>query len=263
MSFSLSFLKQDFALNEVTTKDVVRVSRKERGPEDTFMGIRIWNNGAVYPSLALTTALSLEYSKAVPVLTPKTNEAGEPVLDENQQPVVVRTFDASASMACGLDVFDTESWGEQYPKDKPRLLCVAVTLKKEPKVDLFKQTGYEDDGTPLASVMEQGTTTFGKNELLPMLKEVYGIELEKGEYIDLEVATEYRIPPSKTGIYFLPKKVTRGADAGKPDYVRRENINIYPLVPVVATESSDTTIEETAVVQDAIVVSETTEVSSN
>lgn len=229
----LDFLDQDFVLNEVVSEQKVRVAQKDRNPEETFMGIRLWSNGSIYPSQALVTSLSLEYTKAKPVVTQKMEKDGvTPALDLEKKPIMIRTFDVSESMSCGLDVIDTKAWGDQYPQDKPRMICVGVTNKKEAKVDLFKQVGFSEDGTPLNSVLEQGADTFGKKELIPLLKEVYGVEIPEKGYVDLQVVLEKNLARlSPSGRFFLPKKVTRGDKAGQADYVVRENINIYPLLP--------------------------------
>ena len=233
---SLDFLEQDFVLADVVTETKVRVAQKDRNPDATFMGIRLWANGSIYPSQALVTALSLEYTKAKPVVTQKMEKDGvTPAKDLEQKPIMIKTFDTSDSMACGLDVIDTKAWGDQYPQDKPRIICVGVTPKKEAKVDLFKQVGFTEDGTPLNSVLEQGADTFGKKELIPLLKEVYGVEVPEKGYIDLSVVMNYNLAKlSQSGRFFLPKKIARGDKAGQADYVIRENINIYPLVPVPA-----------------------------
>lgn len=241
-NFALDFLKQDFALKEVELPVAKKTVKTDRNPEETFLGIRLWSNGAIYPSVALVTAFSLEYSKATPVSTPKMDKDNNPVLDEAGNPVIVKTFDTSNSTACGFDVFDSNAWGTQYPEEYKRLILISPNLKTAPKIDLFGSTRYEDDGTPKTSVLDQGAATFGNEVLIPMLKEVYGIEIEKGSYIDMELAKDYALKPSKNGVYALPKQVTRGANAGKPDYVRRENINIYPLVPVLAPQAG--TVED-------------------
>ena len=44
---------------------------------------------------------------------------------------------------------------------------------------------------------------------LEMLEQVYGIVIEKGKYVDLEVKTDITVT-SPNGIYYVPKTVTRG-----------------------------------------------------
>jgi hypothetical protein len=184
--------------------------------------------------------MSLEYSKAkiankVPVM-----DGDVPRLDQENNPIYTYSYDASETTQCGLDVFDTADWAMQWPASAPRCLCVCAVLKSAPKVDLFKTVGYKEvdgEGVPVTTVLEQGITTFGKSTLLPMLKDVYGIELSEKGYVDLQVAIDHRVP-SSSGIYFIPKKVKRGEDAGKPEYLKRENVNVYPLVPAAVVDET-------------------------
>lgn len=270
---NLAFLK-GLELLEVEDKQPQQRGTKQNNPEPTSMRIRVHKDGSIYPSQALVTKYSLEYPKVKVTLTPKVKD-GLPVMSEKkdvngnlfptdlQEQLMDRSIDYGTSMAMGLDVIDSEAWKgtKQYPDTAPRIILVGVSPKNSPKVELFSGVRYNDDGTPVSSVLTQGATTYGKETLLPLLKEVYGVEIGEQGYIDLDVAEGYQVK-DKQGIYFLPKKVTRGKDAGKSDYERRENISIFPLVPVVDEVSSEPTVlpetnSSEELVMDATVLEET------
>ena len=129
---------------------------------------------------------------------------------------------------------------------------MAVSPKNAGKVELFAQVNYNDDGTPKTSVMEQGATTFGKEKLIPMLKECYGTALsDETPYAGLEIVVGQNLRAlSPNGIFLLPKTIVRGKDAGKMDYMRRENVDIFPMVvaqPVqepAPTQSSEPAVNQ-------------------
>lgn len=175
--------------------------KKERNP--IIGDIRVFKTGAVYPSQKLVNDFNLEYSSK----------------DAEHQ-------------GMGFDVIDSREWN-QMSSPVP-FLMVAHVPKKAGRVDMFAQTSYNEDGTPVSSVMDQGTVTFGK-KLLQMVKEVYGVEpTEEKDYIDLSIVADDNLAQalaSAKGIYFLPKTKTRGENKGKADYERRENVAIYAFIP--------------------------------
>ncbi len=65
---------------------------------------------------------------------------------------------------------------------------------------------------------------------------MYGIKLnEDKEFTDMAIVasiegTDISAQFSKPIIY-APKRIVRGTNAGKPDYVRRENVTIFGFVP--------------------------------
>ena len=244
MSF-LNFLS-DVKLEEVKVDQKrTAVAAKDRNPEDAFMGIRIWKGGEVYPSKLLVNTLNLEYVNVSISMVPVTKE-GQPVMEDKDGQQVAkmkREYTYPEVVGNALDVIDTSTW-LQYPKDQKRLILVAAVPKNLPKVDLFGSTKYNEDGTPIATVLTQGASTFGK-ELLNTIKEVYGSEVNETGFIDLEICIDSDLSTlSSTGIFLLPKKVSRGAEAGKLDYERRENISIFPLVPSSLLNSTEPSIKE-------------------
>ena len=200
-------------LNDVTL-DVVKTIAKPRKkqvikiPEDN-VDLRVFSNGRIFPSSAFAGAFDLEY-----------------------QPREVLPDGSFKIKGKGLDIFNSEDWGMIQGKlpEGVKLIFVAAISKAFAKVDVWGSTKYNDDNTPKATVFEQGATTYGKNTLVPMLTEIYGINWEEVEYVDLKVSTE--IVSSADGIYHLPKKIAAGANKGKNTYVRRENLVINPLLVV-------------------------------
>lgn len=232
---SLSFLSNiTLASNDsvkpafVTTK--ATRSAVDRNPEGTQ--IRLFKNGAIYPSKELVETYSLEYQ-------PKDSETA----------------------SFGFDIMSSKS----FPNTShlPQVfLILAVVAKNLPKVDVFGSTKYysaEDvtklaaegievvEGQPKSSVIDQGNTTFGKDALIPMLKEVYGFEFSGDQkFIDLTIVADQ---PLKTddGNYFIPKPISRGEKKGEMEVVVRKDINMFPLVLSSALSEEVDTKEEVAV----------------
>lgn len=211
MNFDFSFLNQvEVITPEKETR--VNVAKTDKYPTEGTV-IRVWANGNIFPSPALVKVLNLEYGSSVPV-----QAAGN-----------------------GLDVFAFSKL-PNAPKVAQDCIMISAVLKSAPKVDLFGSCKYDELGQPKSSVLTQGGGTFGE-EFIAMIKEVYGIEIPKGTYLDLEVKLD--ISPKVSPIVYLPKIVDRGPKKGQPDVARRENISIYPLVPII-TEATSMSIETLA-----------------
>ena len=175
--------------------------------------LRVFANGKIYPSQELVDKFELEYK------------------------------DKSSNVPnYGLDVFKSTDWG-MFPVDAPqKYIFIAPVTKDSPKVDLFGSVKYNEDGTPVNSVMEQGGGTFGE-QLLEMISEVYGITLEKGSFLDLEIKADV-VVKSPNDVYFIPKTITRGEKRGQVTVVRRENITVMPLVPCAEITNILDNVEE-------------------
>jgi hypothetical protein len=213
----LEFLNQITA-NEVTEQPATAKGgsnqKKERIPSGSR--IRVFRDGSVYPSQKLVDKFDLEYGP--------------------------KDCDGCGN---GFDVIDSDKFSEfKVPK---RLLWVSPVSRnvKAGKVDLFAAVSYNTDNSPKSSVLNQGANTYGKAELLPMLKEVYGLELTKDsnpDYIDLELVTNpatgepWQLTNGKQ-VTYVPKKMTRGDKKGEPDAVRREKPEFYVLYPVSLIEA--------------------------
>ena len=232
----LSFLK-NITLEQVPSTKSAGGVKKQWNPDPLFMGIRLWKDGAVYPSTALVDAMGLEYKKATISFEPVPEGA------ENVKPK--RLYEFPDGRGNGLDVIDSREW-LQY-KGEQHFLAIAVVPKDQPKVSLFGSTKYDDQGNFVNSVMDQGSDIFGKAELLSAVKEIYGVEPNEQGYIDLFIDMEVNLKGlSSNGIFLFPKKIARGTDKGQPEYVRRENVDIYGMAPVVPPVAEQPELDFTA-----------------
>lgn len=200
--------------------------RKQWSPPEDLLAIRVWRTGAVYPSKTLVDRFDLEYHD-------------RPVVPEDKTKIVVGGVAPEKWVHAGsaLDVFSSKDF-PAFKSPKP-LLLANVTARSGGKTDLFSTVGWDKTtGEKLASVLDQGAITFGKDELLPLLKDTYGIELnEENPFVDLvfvgkdgaEAKTHFAI---EKGFCFVPKTVTRGDKMGAETVVRREDPWIFVLMPL-------------------------------
>ena len=190
----------------------------------TEADMRVFKNGKVYPSKAYAEKHELEF-------VPKQNIAkdGEP---ENM--VIVGN---------GMDIFSSKEWAMIGDLPQAVIFC-AIVPKSSAKVDMWASTKYEEDNTPKASVYEQGANSFSKARLLPMLADIYGVNWDTTAYVDLQVVEDQPMV-SANGYYIIPKIVSTGSRKGEPDYIRRENLTICPLV-VAHTETVEPKEEKPA-----------------
>lgn len=197
--------------------------RKQRNPENA--DLRVFADGSVYPSASLVARFGLEYGN-------KPAEDAEPT-------------------GFGFDVIDSDQF-MNYLDTPQRCIWISAVARTEGKIDLFSTTKYNEDGTPYSSVLEQGSKTFGSAVLLPMLKEVYGIELgENKRHIDLKLfgvpAEEGEQPltlPNGKTVAFVPKSVQRGDKKGTETVIRRENPSFWCLYPADVQETVAADVEE-------------------
>lgn len=165
---------------------------KELNPQGRT--IRIMNNGSVYPGSDMMNKWNLEYT------------------EKNEE-----------STGNGIDVTDSADWDKF--KDLPRVILFSVVPKTEPKVELFGTCRYNEDGTPIGSVMTQGS----KSPLLLKLVKELGFMAEDQKYCDLVMLEDHAIT-FQDGISHVPKIVERGDRKGEKTYTRRENVAYYPVV---------------------------------
>lgn len=195
---------------------------KQRQPEGEVTTIRLFKDGSVYPSQHLVDLKGLEYGPR----------------DENKKAV-----------GNGIDVIDSRDMTSQFSSPTP-FVGVAFVPRAEGRTDLFASCQYKGDDTPMSTVGTQGSTTYGKDQLIPLLQQVYGADFSFGEegYVDLQVlGADYELT-SPDGRFFIFKTINRGPNKGKKDYAIRTNVSIYPLVPVSAEQDTvtDPKVAETA-----------------
>jgi hypothetical protein len=229
----LDFLMTATVSDVAEKQPVARVGgpRKERNPKG--MTIRVFRDGSIYPSAELIEKFDLEYG-----------------------PKVMKDDKALSSTGNGFDVIDTQLF-PSFQVGK-RILILNVTPKSSPKVDLFSSTTYNEDGTPKSSVLDQGSKTFGMDDLIPSIEEIYGItffkpavvkdgiqassEVEGIEFVDMSIVANpvtnepWTVP---NGVTYIPKKVSRGADKGQVTTQRREKPAFYAFLPEVVIEKAE------------------------
>lgn len=172
--------------------------------------IRVFANGRVFPSKDFAKRWELEFEPKINIAS----EGEEPIMDV---------------IGNGLDIFSSLDWGMIKGKLPEELIFCTAVPKRLAKVDMWASTKYTEDNTPKASVFTQGLNTFAKERLIPMLTEVYKVNWDITEFVDLKVV-EDSVISSENGIYTIPKVVSTGPKKGQPDYIRRENLTICPLV---------------------------------
>lgn len=249
----LNFLNTIKVVAEEQPKTSTSTKRKEWGPT-SGLRIRLWKDGSIYPSAELVDAFDLEYRRSIP------DDEAKKITDEGG----TLPFPGN-----GFDVVDTKDFPTfQSPQ---RLLVICPIRKDEGKVSLFYTVGYNADLTPKVSVKEQGLATFGVDFMIPAIEEIYGVKMGRAavpekkdtygnvitegkpaidglEYVDLvlvnSVGEESKenpwTLPSDKQIAYLPKRVSRGEEKGKTTIIRRENPQMYALVPASMVDESST-----------------------
>lgn len=214
----LSFLKsatlEEVPANAPSSREGVSTLVKQPTTGD----LRVFKNGRCYPSDAFAEKNQLAYAEKVETVDPETGEVSTTVLGN------------------GLDIFSSTHWGMVKGLPEEVIFLCAVPRQGNMKIDLYGSCQYEGT-TPKTSILEQGASSFGKSSLVEMLASAYAVNWEVVKFVDIEVNTDYPMV-SDSGVYHLPKIVSRGENRGKATYIRRENIDIFPI-QVVYTELKD------------------------
>lgn len=205
----LAFLKNGVSIapNQVTTKTISR----KRDINPAAADLRIFANGSVYPSATLVKRFNLEYGTV------------------------------GLTGGNGFDVFASKEFFNTMQIETP-FIMIAPVEKHTGKVDLFGTTRFNEDGTPISSVMSQGSNN---TWLLDLLKTTYNIVPGEQGYIDLTLVKEeelsHGLAAMTNGIYNIPKQMVRGSKKGAATYVRREDIDVYVLYPTtMLVQQADT-----------------------
>jgi hypothetical protein len=132
---------------------------------------------------------------------------------------------------CGMDFFSSNDWST-YPKTEKPVIFSAFVPRTEKKISLFGSYRLVEPEKRI-SIFSQNVKT---PELWELIKSTYAIN--EALYVDLVVNTELGVK-TENGIYNIPKRVAKGEKKGQATYVRRENIILYPLIPVALTESKE------------------------
>ena len=197
---------------------------------------RLFKNGRIYPSNTTKEQFALDYYPKAETVDTVTGEITETILGN------------------GIDIVELDKWSGVEMLENG--ICLAIVPKTKAKLDLYGGTSYEGI-TPKTSIMEQGASTGGKH-LVELVSTIYGVDFKVVPFVDLVLHTDIPLV-SPNGIYNLPKIVSRGENKGKESYVRRENIEIFPLTVLVgAAETSkvDSADTETDIHREADILVE-------
>ena len=130
-------------------------------------------------------------------------------------------------VGCGLDIFQSKDW-PMIAIDENMLFVGIVPRESNSKIDVYGNTGYNEDGTPKRSVMSNSVQSFVKESLVPMLEELYGVNFEEVDFVDLVIQTDFPIISPK-GVYAIPKVVSKGKNKGEFTLKARKDILVCPL----------------------------------
>jgi hypothetical protein len=184
--------------------------KKEWNPASGLV-IRLWKDGSVFPSQELVDFFQLEYSNALT----------EEQLAEIKEGLAEKPFRGN-----GFDVIDSRDFPAFNLGDQ-RVLIIAPAEKDLPKVDLFSSVGYNEDGTPKVTVMDQGAVTFGKDFLIPRIEEIYGIVFAKAAIPAVEAREAI---PEETDAEGKVIKSAKPAREARPEVPAVEGVEYVDLV---------------------------------
>lgn len=105
----------------------------------------------------------------------------------------------------------------------------------------FLFVGILPKGAKTASIQGfEGKMSFVKNKLIPLLTDLYKIDWEQSKQQEFVLLRDRKVEPFNN-IHYMPrinkKKILK--------YVRRENIEVYPCIPVNVESSAPTSKSDT------------------
>jgi len=207
----LSFLKN------VEVKEVAPKMRAERVKLEKFpvggAHFRVYKNGRIFTDPVIAGKYALNYGPKEEITIPGKDTAKDKV--------------KLVPSGNGIDIFSSENW-QMIATPTPMLFIAIVGRAGNPKIDIYGSTSYDADGEPTRSIDTNTVSSFGKNFLVPKLEEIYGIDFEEADFVDLVMNTEYQIEAPR-GVFSIPKTVSRGADKGELTFLTRKDVSVFPL----------------------------------
>ena len=227
-NFNFDFLK-NVQVTAITPKAAKRVVADKLPTESD---LRVFRSGKVYPSKAFAEKHQLEFA-------PKA------------------TLENPVDQGYGLDMFSSKDFSMLMTPLPREVVFVGFIPRGNAKISMWGTCSYEDDKvTPKASVFTQGSNSFAKKELVPMLSEVYGVDWERTEFVDFNVSEDPgHAIVSPNGRYAIPKTVSSGPRKGDLEDVSRRDIHLTILIPNSDFASVVPDVEESApevVVEDTV-----------
>lgn len=231
----LSFLKN------VEVKEVPPKVRAERVKLDKFpvegAHFRVYKNGRIFAAKQVAEDYKLEFTAKEEILIP-----GKDTDDDKTKLVATGN---------GLDIFSSENW-QMIATPAPMLFIAVVPRNGNPKIDIYGSCTYEEDGTPKRSIENNTLSTFAKEVLVPLLEEVYGVDFEANDYVDLVMNTDYAIEAPRN-VFSIPKTVSRGDNKGDLVFVTRKDVTVFPLTVFVAEDTDSIGVDAGQVdIEDSI-----------
>lgn len=206
----------NFGFEAVELKEVVKATRvgfKAEAPANSNH-MRVYGNGSVMLGSTLVESFNLNYQ-------PKDSE----------------------TPGNALDIFRSTKWCQLSQPLAHEAILACLVSRSEPKTSAPSHPRYNKEGEVLKQVTD--STSFGAygKEFVGLLKDVYGIDLQGTEYVDLAFqGTPLKV---ENGIYMIPKVVTSGKEKGKDTYVRREGVStILAIIPEQVSYEAQMKIQE-------------------
>jgi hypothetical protein len=249
----LSFLKN------VEVKEVAVKAKAERVKLDKFpiegASFRVYKNGRIFTAPTVAGEFMLEFGAKEEIIIP-----GKDSSEDTTKEITIGN---------GLDIFSSENF-QMIATPTPMLFIAIVPRQGNPKIDVYGSTSYDEDGSPKRSIDSNTVSSFAKDVLVPQLEEVYGINFEEVDFVDLIMNTEYAIEAPKTPngdrMYSIPKTVSRGDNKGDLVFLTRKNVTVFPLTVFegVAAPEGEVTDSNQINLEDSIQeVQETTDSLDN
>lgn len=214
----LSFLKN------VEVKEVAPKMRAERIKLEKFpvpgAHFRVYKNGRIFTDPDIADQYNLNHGPKEEIVIPGKDTAEDKVK-------LVKSGN-------GLDIFSSENW-QMIATPEPMLFIAIVPRAGNPKIDVYGSTSYDNAGEPTRNIDTNTISSFGKTFLVPKLEELYDIDFEKNDFVDLVMNTEYAIEAPR-GVFSIPKTVSRGESKGELTFLTRKDITVFPLTVFEAEE---------------------------
>jgi len=212
----LSFLK-NVEVKDVAVKAKAQRITLEKTPIEGA-DFRVYKNGRIFTQPTTANKYTLEFGPKTSIVVPG-KESSEDTTKE-------------ITSGNGLDIFSSKNW-QMIAVEKELLFVGIIAREGNPKIDVYGSTTYDENGDNKRSIDNNTVSSFGKDVLVPYLEEIYGIDWDQTEFVDLKIEEDYQILANEVNgdrVYSIPKTVSRGDNKGELTYVTRKNALVFPLV---------------------------------
>lgn len=144
-----------------------------------------------------------------------------------------------------IDVIDgTEAKWENDAK--PNFMFVTLVSNKLPKASI--QTSWTEETKEETKFV----VAFVKKWFKQMAHKIYGVNWETTPNVDFTILQD-------NGLEFKMFYTPRTSKTGEPDYVKRENVTVFPLVPTSMLEPKVDAVQQEIPFEETTIVEEVTE----